>query len=99
MAKDRIRVNAICPGVVDTHMWKLIDQGFQNAKLTQNEGTLSNRPLAKPCWGDPQGRKTSWVWHAFWPPGIRSSSLVSQSSWTEASCSPERLSSPRRLEG
>ena len=32
--KDGIRVNAICPGVVGTPMWKTIDQGFRDNKLT-----------------------------------------------------------------
>jgi meso-butanediol dehydrogenase/(S,S)-butanediol dehydrogenase/diacetyl reductase len=32
--KDRIRVNAICPGVVATDMWKTIDRGFQDNALT-----------------------------------------------------------------
>ena len=33
-AKDKIRVNAICPGVVATEMWKLIDRGFKDSGLT-----------------------------------------------------------------
>ena len=32
--KDRITVNAICPGVVATDMWKLIDRGFKDSGLT-----------------------------------------------------------------
>lgn len=32
-----IRVNAICPGVVATEMWKLIDQGFRDSGLSQAE--------------------------------------------------------------
>lgn len=32
--KDKIRVNAICPGVVGTNMWKTIDQGFRDNKLS-----------------------------------------------------------------
>lgn len=32
--KDRIRVNAICPGVVATDMWKTIDRDFQANALT-----------------------------------------------------------------
>lgn len=35
--KDKIRVNAICPGVVGTGMWKTIDQGFRDNKLSTNE--------------------------------------------------------------
>jgi meso-butanediol dehydrogenase/(S,S)-butanediol dehydrogenase/diacetyl reductase len=53
MAKDRIRVNAICPGVVDTHMWKVIDQGFQNARLTQNEGDSFKQAAAQALLGRP----------------------------------------------
>lgn len=36
-AKHQIRVNAICPGVVATDMWKLIDQGFRDNKLTNRD--------------------------------------------------------------
>ncbi|MEO1408189.1 MAG: glucose 1-dehydrogenase [Pseudomonadota bacterium] len=33
----KIRVNAICPGVVATDMWKLIDEGFRDSGLTEKE--------------------------------------------------------------
>jgi meso-butanediol dehydrogenase/(S,S)-butanediol dehydrogenase/diacetyl reductase len=36
-AKDKIRVNAICPGVVATDMWKLIDRGFKDSGLTARD--------------------------------------------------------------
>lgn len=36
-AKHRIRVNAICPGVVGTDMWKLIDKGFKDEGLTSRD--------------------------------------------------------------
>ena len=35
--KDRINVNAICPGVVATDMWKVIDSGFREHGLTSRE--------------------------------------------------------------
>ncbi|MFO1140502.1 MAG: glucose 1-dehydrogenase [Paracoccus sp. (in: a-proteobacteria)] len=35
--KDRITVNAICPGVVATDMWKLIDRGFRDEGLTSRD--------------------------------------------------------------
>jgi meso-butanediol dehydrogenase/(S,S)-butanediol dehydrogenase/diacetyl reductase len=36
-AKHQIRVNAICPGVVATDMWKLIDKGFKDSGLTSRD--------------------------------------------------------------
>ena len=35
--RDRINVNAICPGVVATDMWKLIDKGFKDEGLTSRD--------------------------------------------------------------
>lgn len=35
--KHHINVNAICPGVVATEMWKLIDKGFKDEGLTTRE--------------------------------------------------------------
>lgn len=35
--KHKIRANAICPGVVATDMWKLIDSGFRESGLTTRE--------------------------------------------------------------
>jgi meso-butanediol dehydrogenase / (S,S)-butanediol dehydrogenase / diacetyl reductase len=35
--KDHINVNAICPGVVATDMWKVIDGGFREHGLTSRE--------------------------------------------------------------
>ncbi|RWR09247.1 glucose 1-dehydrogenase [Sinirhodobacter populi] len=35
--KHRINVNAICPGVVATDMWKLIDKGFKDEGLTSRD--------------------------------------------------------------
>ncbi len=36
--KDGISVNAICPGVVATEMWKVIDKGFKDEGLTGRDG-------------------------------------------------------------
>lgn len=36
-AKHGIRCNAICPGVVATDMWKLIDKGFQEIGATKQD--------------------------------------------------------------
>ena len=38
-----IRVNAICPGVVATDMWKLIDKGFRDSGLSEQENEAFNR--------------------------------------------------------
>lgn len=35
--KDQITVNAFCPGVVATDMWKVIDQGFRDSGLTSRD--------------------------------------------------------------
>jgi len=35
--KHKINVNAICPGVVATDMWKLIDKGFVDEGLTEQD--------------------------------------------------------------
>ncbi|OKH86875.1 SDR family NAD(P)-dependent oxidoreductase [Thalassospira sp. TSL5-1] len=35
--KHKINVNAICPGVVATDMWKLIDKGFVDEGLTERD--------------------------------------------------------------
>lgn len=35
LGPHKINVNAICPGVVDTEMWNVIDQGFQSEGLTK----------------------------------------------------------------
>lgn len=37
MGKDKIRVNAICPGIVDTAMWKVIGKGYADRGLTAND--------------------------------------------------------------
>ncbi|MDA9448349.1 glucose 1-dehydrogenase [Bradyrhizobium sp. CCBAU 21360] len=52
---QKININAICPGVVATDMWKLIDKGFKDEGLTKREneafetlsaGILLGRPSA-----------------------------------------------------
>ncbi len=52
---EKINVNAICPGVVATDMWKLIDKGFKDEGLTKRDneafetfsaGILLGRPSA-----------------------------------------------------
>ena len=52
---QKINVNAICPGVVATDMWKLIDKGFKDEGLTSRDneafetfsaGILLGRPSA-----------------------------------------------------
>ena len=53
--KDGISANAICPGVVATEMWKVIDKGFKDEGLTSRDneafetfsaGILLGRPSA-----------------------------------------------------
>lgn len=39
---QKINVNAICPGVVATDMWKLIDKGFREHGLKQKENEAFN---------------------------------------------------------
>lgn len=42
LAPNKITVNAICPGVVATPMWDVIDQGFQSEGLTRSPGQAFN---------------------------------------------------------
>ncbi|MBP2233035.1 meso-butanediol dehydrogenase/(S,S)-butanediol dehydrogenase/diacetyl reductase [Azospirillum agricola] len=53
--KEGITANAICPGVVATEMWKVIDKGFRDTGLTRTEneafdmfaaGAVLGRPSA-----------------------------------------------------
>ena len=53
MGKDKIRVNAICPGIVDTHMWKVIGQGYQESGMTKNEGDAFDQFAAQALLGRP----------------------------------------------
>ena len=55
--RDRINVNAICPGVVATDMWKLIDKGFRDEGLTSRdneafEGFSADILLGRPSQAD-----------------------------------------------
>ncbi|OMI00058.1 shikimate dehydrogenase [Bradyrhizobium brasilense] len=50
---NRIRVNAICPGIVATDMWKMIDQGFRDAGLTNEENEAFNGYVALTALGRP----------------------------------------------
>ncbi|WP_191061508.1 SDR family NAD(P)-dependent oxidoreductase [Geminicoccus harenae] len=51
--KDKINVNAICPGVVGTEMWKVIDRGFQSHGLSQGEDTSFHDMAAQAVLGRP----------------------------------------------
>ena len=50
---ENIRVNAICPGVVATDMWKLIDQGFRDSGLTGRENEAFDQFAAGAVLGRP----------------------------------------------
>ena len=50
---ENIRVNAICPGVVATNMWKLIDQGFRDSGLTGRENEAFDQFAAGAVLGRP----------------------------------------------
>ncbi|QCO17407.1 glucose 1-dehydrogenase (plasmid) [Azospirillum brasilense] len=51
--KDRITANAICPGVVATEMWKIIDKGFRDTGLTTAEDEAFNQFAAGAVLGRP----------------------------------------------
>jgi meso-butanediol dehydrogenase/(S,S)-butanediol dehydrogenase/diacetyl reductase len=55
--KDKINVNAICPGVVGTEMWKVIDRGFQDHGLSQGEDTSFHDMAAQAVLGRPSVAK------------------------------------------
>jgi meso-butanediol dehydrogenase / (S,S)-butanediol dehydrogenase / diacetyl reductase len=48
-----IRVNAICPGIVATEMWKMIDQSFRDHGLTKHENEAFNSYVAMTALGRP----------------------------------------------
>ncbi|WP_372089971.1 glucose 1-dehydrogenase [Tistrella mobilis] len=50
---ENIRVNAICPGVVATDMWKLIDRGFRDSGLTGRENEAFDQFAAGAVLGRP----------------------------------------------
>ncbi len=51
--KERITANAICPGVVATEMWKIIDKGFRDTGLTTAEDEAFNHFAAGAVLGRP----------------------------------------------
>ena len=51
--KDKINVNAICPGVVQTEMWKVIDRGFREHGLTAAEDEAFSGMAATAVLGRP----------------------------------------------
>lgn len=55
--KDRINVNAICPGVVATEMWKVIDKGFQSHGLSKKEDEAFENMAAQAVLGRPSAAK------------------------------------------
>ncbi len=51
--EHQIKVNAICPGVVATDMWKLIDQGFRSEGMTTHENEAFDKFSADILLGRP----------------------------------------------
>ncbi|ALJ36951.1 glucose 1-dehydrogenase [Azospirillum brasilense] len=51
--KEKITANAICPGVVATEMWKIIDKGFRDTGLTTAEDEAFNQFAAGAVLGRP----------------------------------------------
>ena len=51
--EHKINVNAICPGVVATDMWKLIDQGFRSEGMTTHENEAFDKFSADILLGRP----------------------------------------------
>ncbi|HEY8768652.1 MAG TPA: SDR family oxidoreductase [Dehalococcoidia bacterium] len=47
-AEAKIRVNCVCPGVVDTPMVRMADRNLTEADLAQREAFLKNLPLIAP---------------------------------------------------
>ena len=64
-AKDGVRVNCVCPGLVDTDMWKQIDHDVGVALLGKQAGEVlagrvSTIPLRRP--GAARGRRAcGWI--------------------------------------
>ncbi|WP_374446507.1 glucose 1-dehydrogenase [Stella sp.] len=53
LAPHGITVNAICPGVVETGMWDIIDRGYQDQGLTQEPGEAFRTLAARAALGRP----------------------------------------------
>jgi len=53
LATHGITVNAICPGVVETGMWDIIDRGYQEQGLTEEPGEAFRTLAARAVLGRP----------------------------------------------
>jgi meso-butanediol dehydrogenase / (S,S)-butanediol dehydrogenase / diacetyl reductase len=53
LGEHQIKVNAICPGVVATEMWKLIDAGFRSEGMTTHENEAFDKFSADILLGRP----------------------------------------------
>lgn len=53
MGKDNIRVNAICPGIVDTPMWAFIDESLQSHGVSEEKGEAFQKFAAQAVLGRP----------------------------------------------
>ncbi len=63
---QKINVNAICPGVVATDMWKLIDKGFKDEGLTSRDNEAFETFSAGFCSGVHPRRTISAVFRGSW---------------------------------
>ena len=72
-AKDKIRVNAICPGVVATDMWKLIDRGFKDSGLTSRDNEAFETFAATASSAAARAPMTWRAWRCSSPARIRRS--------------------------
>lgn len=53
LASHGITVNAICPGVIETQMWDIIDQGYQDQGLSEEPGEAFQKLAARAILGRP----------------------------------------------